>query len=115
MHKSRRTALSILLSSLLLCGATAATAVTLKLGHVAASDPKDNWQAGSMKFAELVQQKSKGDVTVQVFPSSQLGNDRDMTEGMRLGSVDFGLIAGVLSNFEPRMGVLEIPYIFRDT
>ena len=115
MHKSRRTALSVLLSSLLLCGATAATAVTLKLGHVAASDPKDNWQAGSMKFAELVQQKSKGDVTVQVFPSSQLGNDRDMTEGMRLGSVDFGLIAGVLSNFEPRMGVLEIPYIFRDT
>ena len=54
-------------------------------------------------------------MTVQVFPSSQLGNDRDMTEGMRLGSVDFGLIAGVLSNFEPRMGVLEIPYIFRDT
>ena len=115
MHTSRRTALSVLLSSLLLCGATAVAAQTLKLGHVAASDPKDNWQAGSMKFAELVKERSKGAVTVQVFPSSQLGNDRDMTEGMRLGSVDFGLIAGVLSNFEPRMGVLEIPYIFRDT
>jgi tripartite ATP-independent transporter DctP family solute receptor len=95
------------------CG-TAAAQTVLKLGHVAASDPKDNWQAGSLKFAELVEQKSKGTVKVQVFPSSQLGNDRDMAEGMRLGSVDFSLNAGVLSNFEPRMGVLEIPYIFRD-
>jgi tripartite ATP-independent transporter DctP family solute receptor len=94
-------------------GANAAP-ITLKLGHVAGSDPKDNWQAGSAKFAELVDQKTKGAVNVQVFPSSQLGNDRDMTEGMRLGSVDFALIAGVLSNFEPRLGLLEIPYIFRD-
>jgi TRAP-type transport system periplasmic protein len=95
------------------CG-TAAAQVVLKLGHVAGSDPKDNWQAGATKFAELVDQKTKGTVKVQVFPSSQLGNDRDMAEGMRLGSVDFSLNAGVLSNFEPRMGVLEIPYIFRD-
>ena len=115
MQTARRTALSVLLSSaILLLGAASASAATLKLGHVSGSDPKDNWQAGSMKFAELVDQKTKGDVKVQVFPSSQLGNDRDMTEGMRLGSVDLALIAGVLSNFEPRMGLLEIPYIFRD-
>lgn len=91
-----------------------AAPVVLKLGHVAAADPKDNWQAGAVEFARLVEQKSKGDVKVQVFPSSQLGNDRDMAEGMRLGSVDFSLNAGVLSNFEPRLGLLEIPYIFRD-
>ena len=91
-----------------------AAPVVLKLGHVAAADPKDNWQAGATEFAKLVEQKSKGDVKVQVFPSSQLGNDRDMAEGMRLGSVDFSLNAGVLSNFEPRLGLLEIPYIFRD-
>lgn len=116
MPTIRRTALSVLLSSaLVLLAAAGASAATLKLGHVSSSDPKDNWQAGSMKFAELVDKKSNGAVKVQVFPSSQLGNDRDMTEGMRIGSVDIGLIAGVLSNFEPRMGLLEIPYIFRDT
>ena len=105
--------LSVIASFALACSAAAAP-ITLKLGHVAASDPKDNWQAGALKFAELVDQKTGGAVKVQVFPSSQLGNDRDMAEGMRLGSVDFSLNAGVLSNFEPRMGLLEIPYIFRD-
>lgn len=115
MFKTRRNVLSVLLSSALLLAAASASATTLKLGHVSSSDPKDNWQAGSMKFAELVDKKTNGAVKVQVFPSSQIGNDRDMTEGMRIGSVDLGLIAGVLSNFEPRMGLLEIPYIFRDT
>lgn len=116
MFKTRRNAISVLLSSALLALAAAgASAATLKLGHVSSSDPKDNWQVGSLKFAELVDKKTSGAVKVQVFPSSQIGNDRDMTEGMRIGSVDLALIAGVLSNFEPRMGLLEIPYIFRDT
>lgn len=116
MFKTRRNVLSAVLSSALLVAAFGVSAATtLKLGHVSSSDPKDNWQVGSMKFAELVDKKTNGAVKVQVFPSSQIGNDRDMTEGMRIGSVDLGLIAGVLSNFEPRMGLLEIPYIFRDT
>ena len=122
MNRQRHSNLRVLLSSavLLLAMSTstlataAGPAVTLKLGHVSSSDPKDNWQAGSVKFAEIVDQKSNGTIKLQVFPSSQLGNDRDMIEGMRLGSVDFALVAGVLSNFEPRMGLLEIPYIFRD-
>lgn len=90
----------------------AAQTVTLKLGHVQSTT--DNWHKGAEKFAELVDQKSGGTVKVQVFPSSQLGNDRDMIEGMRMGSVDFSLVAGVLSNFEPKMALLELPYIFRD-
>jgi TRAP-type transport system periplasmic protein len=116
MRNAPRAAICLVLSSaMLLFAAPGALAATLKLGHVNSADPKDNWQVGSVKFAELVGQKTKGAVNVEVFPSSQLGNDRDMTEGMRLGSVDLALIAGVLSNFEPRMGLLEIPYIFRDT
>jgi tripartite ATP-independent transporter DctP family solute receptor len=106
---------AVLALALLVAGSCVLAApVVLKLGHVSGSDPKDNWQAGATKFAELVEAKSKGEVKVQVFPSSQLGNDRDMAEGMRLGSVDFSLNAGVLSNFEPRLGLLELPYIFRD-
>ncbi len=103
-----------LVALLALVGGPAVAQVTLKLGHVASADPKDNWQAGAQKFAELVEQRTRGAAKVQVFPGSQLGNDRDMAEGMRLGSVDFSLNAGVLSNFVPSLGLLEIPYIFRD-
>ena len=86
--------------------------VKLKLGHIATEN--DAWHKGALKFAELVEQKTNGEVIVEVFPSSTLGNDRDLIEGMQLGSVDFALVAGVLSNFYEPYSILELPYLFRD-
>ncbi|KIL37588.1 C4-dicarboxylate ABC transporter substrate-binding protein [Cohnella kolymensis] len=86
--------------------------VTLRLGHI--TGESDAWHKGALKFAELVKEKSNGSVTVEVYPSSTLGNDRDMIEGMQMGSVDFALVAGVLSNFYEPYSILELPYLFRD-
>ena len=36
-----------------------------------------------------------------------------MAEGMQMGTVDIALIAGVLSNFDDSISILEIPYLFR--
>jgi len=92
--------------------AGSAETVKLRLGHIAGE--ADAWHQGATKFAELVKEKSGGTVEIEVFPSSTLGNDRDLIEGMQLGSVDFALVAGVLSNFHQPMSILELPYLFRD-
>lgn len=86
--------------------------VKLRLGHI--TGESDAWHKGAQKFAELVKEKSKGSVEVEIYPSSTLGNDRDLIEGMQLGSVDFALVAGVLSNFYEPYSILELPYLFRD-
>ncbi|UVI30706.1 TRAP transporter substrate-binding protein [Paenibacillus spongiae] len=86
--------------------------VKLRLGHI--TGESDAWHKGALKFAELVKEKTNGSVEVDVFPSSTLGNDRDLIEGMQLGSVDFALVAGVLSNFYEPYSILELPYLFRD-
>lgn len=86
--------------------------VTLKLGHIAGEE--DPWNLGAKKFAELVDEKTDGSVKIDVYASSTLGNDRDLIEGMQLGSVDFALVAGVLSNFYEPYSILELPYLFRD-
>jgi tripartite ATP-independent transporter DctP family solute receptor len=86
--------------------------VKLKLGHIAGD--ADPWNIGAKKFAELVNQKTNGSVQVDIYPSSTLGNDRDLIEGMQLGSIDFALVAGVLSNFYQPYAILELPYLFRD-
>lgn len=86
--------------------------VKLRLGHIA--NESDAWHLGAQKFAELVKEKSNGTVEVEIYPSSTLGNDRDLIEGMQLGSVDFALVAGVLSNFYEPYSILELPYLFRD-
>ncbi|MGV0745058.1 TRAP transporter substrate-binding protein [Mycolicibacterium sp. XJ870] len=84
--------------------------VQLRLGHVnSATDP---WQTSAQEFADLVNENSRGTVEVKVYPGAQLGGDRDMVEGMQIGSVDFTLVAGVLSSVEPAMTMLEIPYMF---
>ncbi|WP_423408317.1 TRAP transporter substrate-binding protein [Heyndrickxia sp. MSNUG] len=86
--------------------------VKLKLGHIAAEN--DPWHLGAKKFAELVKEKTNGSVEIDLYASSTLGNDRDLIEGMQLGSVDFALVAGVLSNFYEPYAILELPYLFRD-
>jgi len=85
---------------------------TLRLGHI--TNESDAWHLGAEKFAELVEEKTDGSVVVELYPSSTLGNDRDLIEGMQLGSIDFALVAGVLSNFYEPYSILELPYLFKN-
>ncbi len=84
--------------------------VVLKLGHVV--DANHVWNRAAVKFAESVEKKTNGTVKIQVYNNSQLGNDRDLAEGMKMGSIHFSLIAGVMGNFYPPIQLLEMPYLF---
>jgi tripartite ATP-independent transporter DctP family solute receptor len=84
--------------------------IELKLGHIQSEN--DFWHTGSLKFKEEVEAKSNGKIKITIFPNSTLGGDRDMAEGLQIGTVDFALIAGVLGNFEPSIQLLELPYLF---
>lgn len=112
----KKFALSLFVGMAVACTAFAAEPVkkpiVMKLGHV--QNESDLWQLGALKFAELVDAKTKGGVQIKVFPNSTIGNDRDMAEGLQIGSVDFALIAGVLGNFEPSIQIMELPYLFKD-
>ncbi|WP_340085174.1 TRAP transporter substrate-binding protein [Siminovitchia sp. FSL H7-0308] len=86
--------------------------LVLKLGHIQSEN--DLWQDGAEKFKEEVEEASDGKIKIEIYPNSTLGGDRDMAEGLQVGTVDFALIAGVLGNFEPSIQLLELPYIFRN-
>jgi tripartite ATP-independent transporter DctP family solute receptor len=107
--------LSSAVAALVLFGGASASAeeVRLKLGHVA--QPSHPFHTGALKLAELAKKYSNGEVIVDVFPASQIGNERDMIEGARLGTIDMLLTSsGPVMGFEKRFGVLDMPYIFRD-
>jgi tripartite ATP-independent transporter DctP family solute receptor len=90
----------------------AAEKISLKFGHVLA--PTHPYNLGALKFAEILKNNKDVDIEVEVFHSSQLGNERDLTEGLQLGTVDFALAPGTVSQFEPKMALFDLPYIFRD-
>lgn len=97
----------------LVMGTVSAMAVELKLAHAApASDLQQNL---SVYFAEKVAERTKGAVTVKIFPQGQLGNDQQMITGARSGVIDVVMVG--LNNFTgmmPRAGAIELPFVFRD-
>ena len=90
-----------------------AAPVTLKLGHIA--EPENPYGQGADHFAKLVKERSNGEIIIQVYPSSQLGNQRDLVEGLTFGTVDMTLTGtAVLGNFVPEVSIFDLPFLFRD-
>ncbi|MDA8226349.1 MAG: TRAP transporter substrate-binding protein [Desulfitobacterium hafniense] len=94
-------------------GNTAAKKVVLKAG----STPPEShpYNLGLKKFKEIVEKETNGSVEVQIFPNSALGGEREMVEGLQIGSVDVVVTStGPLGNFVPQMNVVDLPFLFRD-
>ena len=112
----KATVLSILVGgalSLALAATAQADTISLKLGHVAPE--AQPYAKAAVKFAELVKEYTGGNVEVQIFPNSLLGDQRDLLEGLQLGSVDIALTSSaVLSGFMPRVQVFDLPFMFRN-
>ncbi len=66
-------------------------------------------------MGEKLEEKSEGSLKVEIYPSGQLGAERECLELLQIGSLDITKVsAAVLENFIPDYKVLSIPYIFRD-
>jgi tripartite ATP-independent transporter DctP family solute receptor len=102
-----------LLVGLALCStAAAAQPLELKLGHV--GSPASLFDLSTQEFAKRVQQKLGGKVVVQLYGSSQLGDDTEMMQKVKLGTLEFTLPSTVMSSVVPSFGLFEMPYLVRD-
>jgi len=88
-------------------------ATELKFGHVL---KEDSWyQQVAVKFKELVEERSKGDVTVTIFPNGQLGGEAKMIQSARVGAVSLGVASSpIFEPTVPEFAVLSLPYLFDD-
>jgi tripartite ATP-independent transporter DctP family solute receptor len=87
--------------------------VVIKLGHIA--EPIHPYGQGADHFAKLVQEKSGGEIEVKVFPTSQLGGQKDLIEGLIFGTVDMALVGtAVLGQFQPQISLFDLPFLFQD-
>jgi tripartite ATP-independent transporter DctP family solute receptor len=71
---------------------------------------------GMKKIGELVKQKTNGAVTLDVFGNSQLGSERDLVEGLQLGSLQMTCVSTApLAGFTDSFLVFDLPFLFPDT
>jgi len=67
------------------------------------------------RFGQLVDRRTNGAIEVQVFANSQLGAEKAVADGMRIGSVQAGAVSlAVLSAWVPEGQLFELPFLFRD-
>lgn len=86
---------------------------TVRIGHVLA--PTHQFHQGLELAAKSAAAATDNRVKIEVFPSSQLGTERDMNVSIRTGGVD-GLLAspGGASVHLKELAILDAPYLFRD-
>ena len=105
---------SLVTALALIAGATLAQAqTTLTLGDIYAATHSNT--LADNRFAELVAERTKGEVKIEVYGDATLGNERELAEAVVSGSVDIAPsgMSGI-GRFFPELQVLELPYLYKD-
>lgn len=85
---------------------------TIKLGH--GLDTNHPVHQAMVFMQERLDSLSSGALQIQIYPSQQLGTERQLLELLQLGSLGMTKVASaVLEGFAPEYKVLSLPYIFR--
>jgi len=70
---------------------------------------------GMVRYAQLIRERTGGRVAIRIHHSRQLGDERQVVEGLQLGTVQLTVTStGPLGGFVPDVNVLDLPFLFRD-
>ena len=62
-----------------------------------------------------MEERSNGEIKVEIYPDNQLGNERDVIEGMQLGTVEMAMTSVVpFSSVVPSVNIFCLPFLWRD-
>ncbi len=86
---------------------------TIRLAH--GLDVNHPVHKAMFKMGEDLAELSSGSLKLEIYPSQQLGTEREVLELLQIGSLDMTKVSvATLENFAPKAGVLGLPYLFRD-
>ena len=84
-----------------------------KVNLIFANATSNSAKKAGEKFKELVEEYSDGDITVDLFPDNQLGDDKTVAEGVQNGDIDIGISSsGNLSTLYKDYYIYDTPYLF---
>lgn len=85
--------------------------IVMKFGHAHPADsPRD---ISINYFKEILEEKSEGRITVEIYPAGQLGNEPEMVEAVKMGTLEC-VRAGVFDATATELMVYTMPFLFED-
>jgi tripartite ATP-independent transporter DctP family solute receptor len=116
LKKFRCLVLVMVLILVVVSGTTFAAKKPLKLIFGTVFVPGHFFVNGDLKFKELVEKNSKGQILIDYYPASQLGSESEQMQATRSGAQQIYGGAGLSSfvAYWPKIGTFALPYLFRD-
>ncbi|HEV2603085.1 MAG TPA: TRAP transporter substrate-binding protein [Microvirga sp.] len=69
-----------------------------------------------VRMGKKLEEATKGRLTIQMYPSMQLGGEKEMTEQAQVGALAMARISvGPIGTLVPDLNVFNLPFVFRDT
>jgi len=86
--------------------------IILKWAHVAPLSTDKHTDSVKL-IAKEIEERTNGKVKIEIYPASQLGNEREILEGVKLGTIEIAtLSSGTLPGIFPEILVTSLPYLF---
>lgn len=90
-----------------------AAALELKFGHYAAETHPGH--KATLMFAEAVEKRTNGEITVKIYPANALGSPPEVLEQNKLGAIDMSLpTQGALDKYVREFSVVMMPFVYDD-
>ena len=87
--------------------------LVIKVGHAATES--NTGHKGLVEFNRLLGEKTGGRISLEIYPNSQLGSERELIEAVQLGSVGMTFVSSApLGGFKKVFFALDLPFVFKD-
>lgn len=91
----------------------ASAATDIKIGWTTGDTPKDPYATAAHEFADAIEKVAPGEFTFKFFPNRQLGDEKEMLEGLSFGTLDAAIITNaVIANIAPSFQLNDMPFLY---
>ncbi|RLC74643.1 MAG: transporter [Chloroflexi bacterium] len=98
---------------LFLVTTTLAGPITIRFGWCTSAGPTDPYAIAARQFKKALDEFAPGQFDVQLFPNRQLGDEKEMLEGLSFGTIDMAVITNSpISRIAPPFQINDMPFIY---
>ena len=103
--------LVVLLGVFGVCIFGAEAKIVWKFGHLV--NEEHMWHRTAVKFAELVKEKTNGEIEIVIYPNEQLGKEIEVLTMIQAGTADLTISGESMQNWAPKAALIAAPYAFK--
>jgi C4-dicarboxylate-binding protein DctP len=95
------------------CGGSAAAKMVVKMANAGPDNPDNRSVKAWAIFKANVERRTNGEIDVQTYHARKLGDEREMMEGVRMGTIEMIFVSsGPIPGFFPPVMLFDIPFMF---